>query len=122
MIAFTVSLSEASTTTVSVRYNTVDGTAVSKPNGKNSDRDYNSTSGTLTFAPGETSKTVFAQTIDDYWYEPAYDDMYGQWYWEGFSLKLSHAKGADILDGTAIGQIADDEPDPYEPPPDTGGY
>jgi hypothetical protein len=117
-LVFTVTLSEPSTTTVSGRYNTVDGTAVSKANGKNSASDYIATSETLTFAPGETSKTIFVQTIDDGLYEPGYDDVNGQWVWESFSLMLSHAKGAAILDGTGVGMIVDNDPNPYwEPPP-----
>src|SRR3954451_2935147 len=57
-MVFTVTLSEASATTVRVRYDTADGTAVGNSNGKNAVRDYESHHGTLTFAPGETSKTV----------------------------------------------------------------
>jgi hypothetical protein len=48
---FTVRLSSTSTETVSVDYATVDGTA-------KAGIDYQSVSGTLTFAPGETSKSV----------------------------------------------------------------
>ena len=51
---FTVSLSRAATGTVTVAYATSDGTATAGA-------DYTSTSGTLTFAPGETKETVRAR-------------------------------------------------------------
>lgn len=47
----TVTLSAASTSTVTVNYATADGTATAGA-------DYNQTSGTLTFNPGETSRTL----------------------------------------------------------------
>lgn len=50
--AFTVSLSSASTQTVTVDYATADGTATVAGN------DYQSVSGALTFAPGQTTKTI----------------------------------------------------------------
>jgi hypothetical protein len=49
--SFTVQLSAASTQTVTVAYTTGNGTA-------SSSSDYTATSGTLTFLPGETTKTV----------------------------------------------------------------
>ena len=49
--AFTVSLSAASASTVTVTYNTANGTAAAG-------KAYTATSGTLTFAPGQTSKTI----------------------------------------------------------------
>src|SRR5439155_900407 len=48
---FTVSLSAASPQTVTVAYATADGTATAGS-------DYTATSGTLTFTPGQTNKTV----------------------------------------------------------------
>src|SRR5262249_14556356 len=56
--AFTVSLSAASGWTVTVNYATQDFTAVAGS-------DYTATSGTLTFAPGETTKTVSVPVTDD---------------------------------------------------------
>ena len=50
-VAFTVSLSPAASLEVSVSYATADGTA-------EAGSDYESASGTLTFSPGETSRTV----------------------------------------------------------------
>src|SRR4051794_186014 len=55
-VTFTVRLSAASNQTITVAYATADGTATAGS-------DYQSASGTLTFAPGETSKTVTVQVI-----------------------------------------------------------
>jgi hypothetical protein len=51
-VTLTVSLSAASASTVTVRYQTADGTATVAGN------DYVATSGTVTFAPGQTSMTI----------------------------------------------------------------
>ncbi|MFX8327835.1 Calx-beta domain-containing protein, partial [Acinetobacter baumannii] len=51
VLTFTVTLSSASVQTVTVDYATVNGTALSGS-------DFVAASGTLTFAAGETSKTV----------------------------------------------------------------
>jgi hypothetical protein len=56
--AFTVSLAWASAGTTTVNYPTADGMALAG-------RDYTAVSGALTFAPGQTSQTVVAQTLDD---------------------------------------------------------
>ena len=58
VLAFTVTLSPALTETVTVEYNTVDGTA-------SAGADYTDTSGTLTFTPGQTSQTVSVPVLDD---------------------------------------------------------
>ena len=56
---FTVTLSAVSAQAVTVAYATADGTAVAAS-------DYTTTGGTLTFTPGETSKTVMVPvTADD---------------------------------------------------------
>ena len=57
-VEFTVTLSEASSNTVTVDYATSDGTA-EEPD------DYTATSGTLTFTVPKTSKTVRVPVIDD---------------------------------------------------------
>ena len=52
LFTFTVTLSAAYDQAVTMSYRTVDGTA------KTSDQDYVAKTGTLTFAPGETTKTI----------------------------------------------------------------
>src|SRR6185369_2554538 len=52
LFTFTVTLSAAYDQAVTMSYRTADGTA------KTSDQDYVAKTGTLTFAPGETTKTI----------------------------------------------------------------
>ena len=85
---FVVSLSRAAAGTVTVDYFTRDGTAIAG-------QDYTATSGTLTFAAGETTGTVAVPVLDD-----AHDE--GS---ETMKLKLSNASGARITDRKAIGTI-----------------
>ena len=87
-LAFAVTLSRAPSGTVTVDYATSDGTAAAGS-------DYTATSGTLTFAAGETAKTVSVAVLDD-----AHDE--GS---ETLSLTLSNASGAYLADGTATGTI-----------------
>ncbi|MDR3632783.1 MAG: cellulase family glycosylhydrolase [Isosphaeraceae bacterium] len=88
---FTVTLSQAPTSTVSVAYATADGTA-------KAGTDYQATSGTLTFVAGQTSQTVsvpvFAETLAN---KP---DV-------AFSLLLSAPSGGTLARATAIGTIHD---------------
>ena len=94
--AFTVSLSRVFYTAahkVTVDYATSDGTATAGA-------DYTATSGTLTFAAGETTKTVNVPILDD-----AVDE--GE---ETFTLRLSNVVGAHIADGEATGTITNDDP------------
>ena len=58
----TVRLSAASGRTITVNYATADGTG---SNGARAPGDYTATSGTLTFTPGQTSKTVSVPIISD---------------------------------------------------------
>jgi hypothetical protein len=90
---FTVTLSTASTQTVTVAYATADGTATVGS-------DYQSASGALTFAAGESSKTVTVLVNGDRLAEPN----------ETFFVNLGAATNAIILDGKAVGTIMDDEP------------
>ena len=94
-IDFAVTLSRAASGEVTVRYRTKNGTA-------KAGRDYRKTSGTLTFAAGETAKTVSVPLLDD-----AKDE--GE---ETFTLVLSKAEGAFIADGEAVGTIENDDPMP----------
>jgi len=91
---FTVTLSAASTQTVTVAYATSDG------GGATAGRDYQATSGTLTFAPGETRKTISVQVIGDRTPESN----------ETFVVNLSNPTNAIIAGSQGIGTIADDEP------------
>ena len=92
-IDFTVTLAPASPAAVTVDYATADGSATAG-------EDYTAASGTLTFAPGETSKTVAVPVLDD-----AIDE--GE---ETFTLALSAASGATIADAEAVGTIANSDP------------
>jgi Calx-beta domain/FG-GAP-like repeat len=90
---FTVRLSDAIAVPVTVNYATADGTATAGS-------DYQSTSGTLTFAPGEVSKTIPVAVIGDRLGELN----------ETFSVNLVSATNATIGDGTGIGTIGNDDP------------
>src|SRR5207247_6083821 len=59
LFTFTVTLSAAYDQAVTMSFRTVDGTA------KTSDSDYVAKTGTLTFAPGETTKTITIEIKDD---------------------------------------------------------
>ena len=89
---FTVSLTAAAQWPVTVDWETADGTAVAG-------EDYTAASGTLTFARGETSKTVSVALIDD----PVEDDG------ETLSLLLDSSRGATIADAEATGTIRNTE-------------
>jgi hypothetical protein len=90
--AVVVRLDAPSTKTVSVNYSTADGTA-------RAGADYLATSGTLTFARGETSKSILVAVIDDRLPEVN----------ETFFVNLRGAKGAKIADGQGVVTIGDDE-------------
>ncbi len=85
---FRVTLDAAASGAVTVDYATADGTA-------RAGEDYRAASGTLTFAAGETSKTIAVVVIDD-----SHDE--GE---ETFALRLSNASGAQIADAEATGTI-----------------
>jgi len=93
--SFVVTLSNPTTTTVTVNFATADGTAVAGA-------DYTATSGTLSFAPGETTKTVTVAIIDDNLYEGATP--------ETFQLNLSGPSNATLGTSSATGSISDNEP------------
>jgi hypothetical protein len=89
--AFTVSLAWASAGTTTISYATADGTALAGS-------DYLATSGTLSFAPGETTKTFLVPTLDDGVAGPTTD----------FTVNLSNPTGGGIAIGQGIGTILDD--------------
>ena len=92
---FAVTLSRAAAHEVSVDYATKDGTAAAGA-------DYTAASGTLTFAPGETAKTVSVALLDD-----SHDE--GK---ETFTLTLSNPQGAYLrkMHREAKGVIRNDDP------------
>jgi hypothetical protein len=85
---FTASLSEASSQTITVHYATAGGTATA-------DTDYVATSGTLTFAPGITTKTFAAQVNGNTLHEPD----------ETYFVNLSSPTNATIFDNQRKGTI-----------------
>ena len=94
-LAFRVSLNRAPSWAVLVNYATADGTATAGA-------DYTAASGMLSFAPGETQKTIEVAVLDD-----AHDD--GE---ETLTLTLSNAFGARIRDAEATGTIVNSDPLP----------
>jgi hypothetical protein len=87
-----VTLSRSTTDTVTVKYATADGTAQKTS-------DYSATSGTLTFQPGQTSRTISVSIKGDRKREPN----------ETFTVQLSNAIGATIADGIATATILHDD-------------
>ena len=91
---FTVSLSKASTSAVSVGWATRPGTAVAPA-------DFAAASGTVTFAPGATSASVSMAVVGD---RVAEAD-------ETFTVDLSAPSGATLADPSGVGTIVDDDTD-----------
>ncbi len=89
---FTVTLSAASGQTVNVSYATADGTAT-QPS------DYTSTSGALTFTPGQTTRTITVPVIGELVPEAN----------ETFFVNLSGANNATISDNQGVGTITNDD-------------
>ena len=94
-LAFAVTLSRAPSGTVTVDYATSDGTATAGT-------DYTATSGTLSFAAGETEKSVSVPVLDD-----GHDE--GS---ETLTLTLANPSGAYLADGSATGTINNTDPMP----------
>ena len=93
---FEVTLTLASTQAITVQYQTAGGTATQGT-------DYSAASGTLTFAAGETRKTVSVPVTDDMLHESE----------EQFTLTLTSPAGATLEGGVAslpaTGTIADND-------------
>ena len=92
---FKVVLSAAATSNVSVQYATADKTAKAPA-------DYTATSGTLTFTPGQITKTVSVPVAGDTLYELT----------ETFFLNVSNPVGATIADAQGVGTIKNDDAKP----------
>lgn len=90
---FIVSLSSVSRTSVSVTYATRDGTATA------SDNDFTQTGGVLSFAPGETQKTISIAVAGDIRPEPT----------ETFTLVLSAPTNTTISKGVGVATIINDD-------------
>ena len=95
---FTVSLSRQSSAAVTVHFGTSDWTATAGS-------DYTAASGRLTFAPGETRKTIAVPVLAD-------DEEEGD---EIFTVRLSDARNAALADHEGTGTIRDDEHGALEP-------
>src|SRR5690606_8517576 len=98
--AFTVTMDRASATSASVDYATVNGSAEAPA-------DYAAQSGTLTFAPGQTTQTINVPVNGDS--TPEADEM--------FQVVLSNPGGATIVDGTGTGTITNDDAPVIVAPP-----
>ena len=83
-----VALNRSSDMSVTVDYETADGTAVEGT-------DYDRTSGTLTFDPGATGRTIEVQTLGD-----DIDESN-----ETLILRLGNAQGVRLQDAVGIGTI-----------------
>jgi len=89
---FTVTLSAASGQTVTVLYASADGTATQPA-------DYTSTSGSLTFTPGQTTRTLNVPVIGETVPEAN----------ETYFVNLSGATNATISDNQGLGTITNDD-------------
>ncbi|HEY9882154.1 MAG TPA: glycoside hydrolase family 9 protein [Thermosynechococcaceae cyanobacterium] len=95
---FDVWLSQASSKPITVQYATANGTA-------SSDSDYVAQANTLTFAPGETTKTISVAVKGDTIVEPD----------ETFLVKLSSPSNATISKAQGTGTIVNDDQAPTLP-------
>jgi serralysin len=97
---FGVTLTAPPIATETVQFSTSDGSALAGG-------DYVSASGVLTFAAGESTKTVLVSVVTDATQEPD----------ETFSVTLSNpSAGLELLDGMAVGTIQNDDLPPNAPP------
>ena len=92
---FTVTLSQASEQTLTVNYATINETA-------SSGSDYSQQSGTLTFAPGQTTKTITVPVVADAAVEPD----------EAFGVALSLPSNATLSDNRGTATISNDDAAP----------
>jgi Calx-beta domain-containing protein len=102
-LAFPVTLSSAASQVVTVSYSTADGTATAPS-------DYVAANGTLTFRPGERTKSIAVSVIGDTAFEPD----------ETFTVSMTSPVNATVVTGTATGTIRNDDAAP--PPAKSGHY
>jgi uncharacterized repeat protein (TIGR01451 family) len=93
-MTFTLTLSAASAQTITVDYATADQTATAA--------DYTGASGTVTFAPGITTRTISVSVTGD-----TLDEAN-----ETFAVNLTNGVNVTIADGQAAGTITDDDAPP----------
>lgn len=91
-LIFTVTLSVATSTTVTVNYATADDSATAGS-------DYQAASGTVTFNPGVTSQPIAITVFGDTAIEPD----------ETFFVHLSNAVGGNIVGSPGVGTIVNDD-------------
>ena len=96
--AFTVTLDNPSDRPVTVRYATANGSAVGG-SAASSNKDYVTTSGTLTFNPGETSRIMTVLARGDTKREAD----------ETFFVNLTGPTNATVVDGQGVGTILNDD-------------
>lgn len=95
-VSFTITRTGPTSTSQNISYATSNGTAVSGS-------DYGPSSGTATFAPGQTSQIINVPALSDQLSEGA----------ETFTLNLSGATGGAVIgDGQGVGTIYNVEPEP----------
>jgi hypothetical protein len=94
-MTFTLTLSAATERSVTVHYSTADGSALASS-------DYNASSGTVTFAPGQTSKTIDIAILGDTTSEPN----------ETFTVTLDTPTNAMLATPVGTGTIVDDDTAP----------
>jgi len=92
---FNITLSTEATTIITVDYTTVDDTAMAGVN-------YTTTAGTLSFFPGDLSKTIVVPVI---YVVPPNPPL-------SFKLTLANPSNATILDGTGVAIIPAPVPNP----------
>lgn len=97
---FTVTLSQASSQTITVNYTTVNGTAIAGS-------DFTAATGTLTFTPGQTQRTITVGVQPNTAGEAT----------ETFTLALSNPTNGTLGAGTGTGTIVGSTTPPPTPPP-----
>ena len=95
-------LSAPATQPVSVNWATTNGTAVAA---NNTGYDFFAATGAVTFAPGETTRTLRIDLADDAAVEPA----------QSFAISLSNATGATLASTRALVTVLDDDAAPGTP-------
>ncbi|NDJ17348.1 Calx-beta domain-containing protein [Myxacorys almedinensis] len=100
---FEVVLSNPSDQVITVNYDAINGNLIQGANATLEDNDFEATSGTVTFNPGETTQTIIVNVKGDEDREPD----------ESYLVKLSNASSsATLKTDTAIGIIQNDDNPP----------